>query len=362
MYAAILMLVYFQSLCSRLISAYRTQLGVIKSSSPSTSHVPSLLLSTTKIENTLRGPPLRCSPVTAGVGFQSSAMTNVDADAGGNRVSRANSIDPRIDIHTWDLTGLKTEVARNYLRTHKKCEKQTERYQKGMKIHKDVVAMGDQCQEVRESCPNIDKLREDMNKMKARLDRLAALKEALKSIKSKEDNKYESIAMQVLELGLSDQPPPREPKSPRKQKGPKKQAPRKPYNLYRSLDGIEIKVGRSSCDNDQLSCNPMYRDADDWWMHVSGAPGSHVVIKCRDDDFPTKYEETLADAALLAVQYSKSSKSGRVSVSLTRCRYVVKPQGVVAGMVRLTGAVGTVIVEIGREQKRLKRLEETKNT
>merc|ERR1711871_1310751 len=157
------------------------------------------------------------------------------------------------------------------------------------------------------------------------------------------------------ELGLNDQPPPREPKSCRKQKGPRKQAPRKPYNLYRSLDGIEIRVGRSSSDNDQLSCSPECRDLDDWWMHVSGSPGSHVVIRCHDDDFPNKYEETLADAALLAAQYSKGNKSGRVPVSLTRCRCVSKPQGFVAGMVRLIGAVGTVYVDVEREKKRLKR-------
>ena len=40
-------------------------------------------------------------------------------------------------------------------------------------------------------------------------------------------------------------------------------------------------------------------------------------------------------------------------MSLTRCRDVVKPKGFVPGMVRLTGTVGTVSVELGREKKRL---------
>ena len=230
-----------------------------------------------------------------------------------------------------------------------------------MKVYQDILDIENPSQEVLESCPNVDELRQDMDKIKARLSILTTLEESFKSLKSKNDDRYESLALQTLELGINDQPPPQAPKGPKKQKGPRKQAPRKPYNLYRSLEGIEIRVGRSSSDNDQLSCNSEHRDGDDWWMHVSGSPGSHVVIRCHDDDFPNKHEETLADAALLAAQYSKGKHAGRVPVSLTRCRDVVKPKGFVPGMVRLTGTVGTVSVELGREKKRLERLESTKN-
>ena len=126
---------------------------------------------------------------------------------------------------------------------------------------------------------------------------------------------------------------------------------------------MEIRVGRSSVDNDQLSCNPAYRDEDDWWLHVSGSPGSHVVIRCHDDDLAEKYSETLADAALLAAVFSKEGKrTSRLPVSFTRCRDVFKPNGFVPGMVRLTGKVGTVIVDSGLEKKRLQRLEATKNS
>ena len=75
-----------------------------------------------------------------------------------------------------------------------------------------------------------------------------------------------------------------------------------------------------------------------------------------------EYEDTLLDAALLAAQYSKGKKAGRVPVSLTRCRNVFKPKGFVAGMVRLTGTVGTVSVDVNRDKKRLERLEQIRNT
>jgi hypothetical protein len=29
-----------------------------------------------------------------------------------------------------------------------------------------------------------------------------------------------------------------------------------------------------------------YTDSADWWMHVAGCAGSHVVIRCHDDQLP----------------------------------------------------------------------------
>ena len=360
------MLTFLQGLYFRFISTHRTHsgsrcltTGTTHFSSSFSSHVSCRVSSNRVFTNVWRGCYLHCSSsVTSGTGFQPSNPPPVDAAGSGSGCDAASET----DICKWNLAGLKTEIARNHLRTYKKCAKATERYQKGMKIYQDILAMESPSQEVLESCPDVDKLREILETMKTRLNVLMTLEESFKTVESKNDERYKSLAEQALELGLNDQPPPKAPKGRRKQKGPRKQAPRKPYNLYRSLDGIEIWVGRSSSDNDQLSCNPEYRDGSDWWMHVSGSPGSHVVIKCTDDDFPTKYEDTLLDAALLAAQYSKGKKAGRVPVSLTRCRNVFKPKGFVAGMVRLTGTVGTVSVDVNRDKKRLERLEQIRNT
>jgi len=90
-------------------------------------------------------------------------------------------------------------------------------------------------------------------------------------------------------------------------------------------------------------------------MHASGCPGSHVVIRCSDENIN---EEVVQDAAALAARQSKCS--GKViKVSMTRCRHIQKPMGAKAGLVQLTGPVRTVTVEMKEAEKRLDRLDST---
>jgi predicted ribosome quality control (RQC) complex YloA/Tae2 family protein len=267
-----------------------------------------------------------------------------------------------VDVKGFNLSGLKEEVTRNHLRAFKKCVKATERYQKGMKEYEEIVAMDNPPLEVLEKCPNVDELRAEMESLKKRLATLAELEETFKKVKSMSDPQYEPAAKQAIALGITDTPPPRPEQGPKKSKGPRTMAPRKPYNVYKSLEGFEIRVGRSSSDNDELSCNPEHREGKDWWMHVSGSPGSHVVIKCDDEKFPMKFPETVDDAALLAAVYSKGNNNGKVAVSLCRCRDVVKPAGFKPGMVRLNGEVRSIVIDTKLEKKRLERLEGTKNS
>ena len=77
---------------------------------------------------------------------------------------------------------------------------------------------------------------------------------------------------------------------------------------YTSLDGIVIKVGENAKENDDLTLSsyPM-----EWWLHVDGGPGSHVIVCFEEDSLP---RETKRDAALLAIHHGKSTceKSSRV--------------------------------------------------
>jgi len=133
--------------------------------------------------------------------------------------------------------------------------------------------------------------------------------------------------------------------------------PRLPFAVYLSEDNIEIYVGRRAEDNDELSCNPAHRHDDEWWMHVSGHPGSHVVIKSTDDHLPRAFHETVLDAATLAAANSKANPHGKVTVSLTRCRNVSKPRGAAAGMVQLNGEIKSISVDLRKESRRLERLQ-----
>jgi predicted ribosome quality control (RQC) complex YloA/Tae2 family protein len=122
-------------------------------------------------------------------------------------------------------------------------------------------------------------------------------------------------------------------------------------------------VGRNAIDNDVLSCNPNHRDHHDWWMHVASHPGSHVVIRNKDDNFPNLYPDTLIEAALLAVVNSKvySPQCGRIPVTLTRCHCVHKLPNTPAGQVSLSPSrlVEKVVIDVRKELHRLEALKKT---
>ena len=94
--------------------------------------------------------------------------------------------------------------------------------------------------------------------------------------------------------------------------------------------GWRVLAGRTDRDNDILSLK--VASANDWWFHVRGMPGSHVVLftEGRDPD-----KRTLEGAAAIAAWYSKGRKGGVVSVSATLAKFVTKPRGAKPGTVQI---------------------------
>ena len=140
----------------------------------------------------------------------------------------------------------------------------------------------------------------------------------------------------------------------------KKKNRRLPYHVYTSSDGIEILVGRSASENDQLSTNPMHRHDDQWWLHAAEYSGAHVVICSSDDNLQNTCPQTIIEAALLAVSHS-SCKEAACSVDLTRCRDVHKDSGDPDGLVRLRAVVRTLHVNLDISRDQLASLQSTKN-
>lgn len=99
-----------------------------------------------------------------------------------------------------------------------------------------------------------------------------------------------------------------------------------------SPDGMIVLVGRTAEDNDVLSLK--LGAPRDFWLHIAGDSGSHVVVR-NPDNLPRLPRETLKFAAGLAAGYSKARKGGRVAVHVTTCDEVSKPRGLPAGMVQL---------------------------
>jgi hypothetical protein len=208
-----------------------------------------------------------------------------------------------------------------------------------------------------ESCPDVELLELELKELQSRLKDLNTLEEQLQGIKKKSTVLPEDTAALALDLGVDDKPPARPQRGPPKPKGPSggSSQSRKPYRCYYSFNNIEIRVGKRAEDNDDLTLNPEHRDNADWWMHASGCPGSHVVIRCTDQTVP---EEVVMDAASLAARQSKCNGSV-IKVSLTRCRDIKKPPGAKAGLVMLTGNVRTVTVDMKQAERRLQRLDES---
>jgi len=103
---------------------------------------------------------------------------------------------------------------------------------------------------------------------------------------------------------------------------------------YTLPGGWQVLVGRTDADNDYLS----FRVArpDDWWFHVRGMPGSHVMLQGPPGADPGR--ETLHRAAAIAAYHSKAREAGVVAVSGTRVRDVSKLRGAKAGTVQIRHA------------------------
>ena len=96
----------------------------------------------------------------------------------------------------------------------------------------------------------------------------------------------------------------------------------RPRTLFTS-DGWEVWVGRSTAENDLIThrlSNPH-----DFWLHVVGVPGSHVILR-RPSRNAIPKPRTLEEAASIAAYYSKARKLTRVPVIYTERKFVSKPR------------------------------------
>jgi predicted ribosome quality control (RQC) complex YloA/Tae2 family protein len=103
---------------------------------------------------------------------------------------------------------------------------------------------------------------------------------------------------------------------------------------YRRLEvgGFEVLVGKGDAENDRLTFE--IAEPRDWWLHVAGHSGSHVVVR-NPDDLDVLPRPVLERAAELAAWHSKGRGAGRVEVHVCRVADVSKPRGAPVGTVRL---------------------------
>ena len=105
------------------------------------------------------------------------------------------------------------------------------------------------------------------------------------------------------------------------------------HNIYEyELPGDwKVLAGKTDADNDFLSIK--MAKPNDYWFHVRGMPGSHVILRAKPNEDPDR--ETLKRAAAVAAFHSKARNGGIVAVSCTKARYVTKPRGAKPGSVQI---------------------------
>lgn len=108
---------------------------------------------------------------------------------------------------------------------------------------------------------------------------------------------------------------------------------RSPFGAkYTSPGGFEVLVGRNNKENTALT-HRIGRSTD-FWFHVQGFPGSHVLVRSGGKDLQLP---DILFAAQLAAYHSKARQSGNVAVDYTRIKQVWRPKGESGGKVNYTG-------------------------
>jgi len=116
---------------------------------------------------------------------------------------------------------------------------------------------------------------------------------------------------------------------------------------YLSSDGYEVIVGRSARDNDRLTFG--VARPNDLWLHAGDYPGSHVIV--RNSSRAEIPQRTILEAAQLAAKFSQAGNDSKVNIHYTRRKFLSKPKGAAAGLVRMTN-FKTITVVPGENLKR----------
>ena len=126
-----------------------------------------------------------------------------------------------------------------------------------------------------------------------------------------------------------------------------------PLRRYMTSDGYEILAGRNNIQNDQLTFHTASRR--DWWFHVKGLPGTHVILKTKpNEEMPS--DNAVLEAASLAAFFSKAiileehmtsedSKPGQLKAEVDYCpvSHVKKIPGAKPGMVIYEGYYSVLV-------------------
>lgn len=101
-----------------------------------------------------------------------------------------------------------------------------------------------------------------------------------------------------------------------------------PFHILQ-INGYTIWIGKNAKSNDKLV---QLAHKEDVWMHARGVPGSHLLIRMKNDKgMPDK--QVIEEAASYAAFNSKARGSKMVPVIVSKRKYIRKPKGAAPGAV-----------------------------
>ena len=100
---------------------------------------------------------------------------------------------------------------------------------------------------------------------------------------------------------------------------------------YELTGGYQVLAGKTDVANDFLSIK--FAAPNDYWFHVKGMPGSHVILRIGEKEEPAK--DIIKQAAAVAAYHSKARSGGVVPVSCTLAKHVTKARGEKPGTVHI---------------------------
>lgn len=118
---------------------------------------------------------------------------------------------------------------------------------------------------------------------------------------------------------------------------------------YATESGLEVWVGKNDEGNDILTTR--LARGNDLFFHLEGDPGSHVVLRTEGKGEPAN--ETLLEAAELAVNFSKAKNAARAPVHIADIKDITKPSGAKPGLVYVHRGR---TIQLRRSEERLKRI------
>jgi len=101
---------------------------------------------------------------------------------------------------------------------------------------------------------------------------------------------------------------------------------------FQSSSGLEILVGQDDSSNDRLTFEIAHQN--DIWLHVSGVPGSHVLLRCGESGNSAD-KASIKEAAALAAYFSKMRNAGNTAVHYCFAKQVSKPRKAKPGSVTI---------------------------